>query len=174
VRIIDRVGWIQQSEKQLAFRDACASSRPALAGADKRLRSRDASASESCHAIPKQALPAASQTKKGGGAPIGAPSIGRIERMRQRADRSPLASRRSTAALATQINAMAQPRPRFTLCRGRRRYRRHASRLSEAPRAPVIMPAGSMPGPPGSGVTSPARRNRTRSINRLSPVTSLR
>ena len=27
-----------------------------------------------------------------------------------------------------------------------------------------------MPGPPGSGVTSPARRNRTRSINRLSPV----
>jgi|HubBroStandDraft_5_1064220.scaffolds.fasta_scaffold191725_2 hypothetical protein len=27
-----------------------------------------------------------------------------------------------------------------------------------------------MPGPPGSGVTSPARRNRTRSIQRLSPV----
>ncbi len=27
-----------------------------------------------------------------------------------------------------------------------------------------------MPGPPGSGVTSPARRNRTRSINWLSPV----
>jgi hypothetical protein len=32
------------------------------------------------------------------------------------------------------------------------------------------MPEGSMPEPPGSGVTSPARRNRTRSINRLSPV----
>jgi len=30
-----------------------------------------------------------------------------------------------------------------------------------------------MPGPPGSGVTSPARRNRTRPINRLSPVTPL-
>jgi hypothetical protein len=27
-----------------------------------------------------------------------------------------------------------------------------------------------MPGPPGSGVTSPARRNRTRPIHRLSPV----
>jgi len=27
-----------------------------------------------------------------------------------------------------------------------------------------------MPGPPGSGVTSPARRNRTRPINWLSPV----
>jgi hypothetical protein len=45
---------------------------------------------------------------------------------------------------------------------------------SDAPRAPVIVPAGSMPGPPGSGVTSPARRNRTRPISRLSPVTSLR
>jgi hypothetical protein len=30
-----------------------------------------------------------------------------------------------------------------------------ASRLSEAPRAPVIMPAGSMPGPPGSGSDEP-------------------
>src|ERR1700689_1188391 len=37
---------------------------------------------------------------------------------------------------------------------------------SDAPRAPVIVPAGSMPGPPGSGVTSPARRNRTRSVSR--------
>jgi len=44
---------------------------------------------------------------------------------------------------------------------------------SDAPRAPVIMPAGSMPRPPGSGVTKPARRNRTRPISRLSPVTSL-
>jgi hypothetical protein len=37
---------------------------------------------------------------------------------------------------------------------------------SDAPRAPVIVPAGSMPGPPGSGVTNPARRNRTRSVSR--------
>jgi hypothetical protein len=41
---------------------------------------------------------------------------------------------------------------------------------SDAPRAPVIVPAGSMPRPPGSGVTNPARRNRTRPISRLSPV----
>ena len=58
--------------------------------------------------------------------------------------------------------------------RGRRRYLRHGSRLSDAPRAPVVMPAGSMPGPPGSGVTSPARGNRTRPISRLSPVTPRR
>ena len=45
--------------------------------------------------------------------------------------------------------------------------------LSGAPRAPVFVPAGTMPGPPGSRVTSPARRNRTRSIDRLSPATSL-
>jgi hypothetical protein len=31
-----------------------------------------------------------------------------------------------------------------------------------------------MPEPPEDGVTSPARRNRTRSIVRLSPATSLR
>jgi hypothetical protein len=41
---------------------------------------------------------------------------------------------------------------------------------SEAPRAPVLMPAGTMPGPPGSGVTSPARRHRARSVSRPSPV----
>src|SRR5580692_5992938 len=37
---------------------------------------------------------------------------------------------------------------------------------SDAPRTPVIVPAGPMPGPPGSGVTKPARRNRTRSVSR--------
>jgi hypothetical protein len=41
---------------------------------------------------------------------------------------------------------------------------------SDAPRAPVIVPAGSMPKPPGSGVTNPARRNRARSVSRPSPV----
>jgi hypothetical protein len=45
---------------------------------------------------------------------------------------------------------------------------------SDAPRTPVIMPAGRCPEPPGSGVTKPARRNRTRSVSRPSPVTSLR
>jgi hypothetical protein len=71
-----------------------------------------------------------------------------------------LASRRSTAALAWRANAEAQSRPRFTHSGGCGCYPHHRARLSEAPRAPVIMPAGTMPGPPGSGVTSPARRNR--------------
>jgi hypothetical protein len=75
---------------------------------------------------------------------------------------------------AWRSDATPQPRPRFPRCRGRRCYLRRVSRLSEAPRAPVVMPAGSMPGPPGSGVTSPARRYRTRPISRLSPVTPLR
>jgi len=142
---------------------------PAIAEADKRSRSRDAHASESCHAISTNGSP-----RRGGGAPTGAPSIGRTVGCGSGADRSPLASRRSTAALARQLNATAQPRPRFTRARGRRCYPRRHSRLSEAPRAPVVMPAGSMPGPPGSGVTSPARRNRTRPIARLSPVDALR
>jgi hypothetical protein len=63
-------------------------------------------------------------------------------------------------------NASAQPRPRFARPRGHGRYPHHRSHLSGAPRAPVVMPAGTMPGPPGSGVTSPARRNRTRSMFR--------
>jgi len=48
----------------------------------------------------------------------------------------------------------------------RRRYPRRHSRLSGAPRTPIVMPEGTMPGPPGSGVTNPARRNRTRSVSR--------
>ena len=72
--------------------------------------------------------------------------------------------------LSQRPNAATQPRPCFTRPRGRRRYPRRPPRLSEAPRAPVVMPTGTMPGPPGGGVTSPARRNRTRPIQRLSPV----
>jgi hypothetical protein len=58
-------------------------------------------------------------------------------------------------------NASAQPRPRFARVRGCGRYLHRHSRLSQAPGAPVIMPGGTLPGPPGSGVTSPARGNRT-------------
>ena len=72
--------------------------------------------------------------------------------------------------LSQRPNALTQPRPRFTRTGGRGRYPHHQSRLSEAPRAPVVLPAGTIPGPPGSGVTSPARRNRTRPVSRLSPV----
>jgi hypothetical protein len=51
-----------------------------------------------------------SQTKKGGGAPIGARSWGRVLRTRQRAlAQSPLASRRSTAALTKVISLGSTP-----------------------------------------------------------------
>ncbi len=76
----------------------------------------------------------------------------------------------SRRRLSQRANAATQPRPCFARPRGCRRYPRRQSHLSGAPRAPVVMPAGTIPGPPGSGVTSPARRNRTRPIHRLSPV----
>ena len=41
------------------------------------------------------------------------------------------------------------PGPRFARRRGRRRYRRRRSRLSGAPRTPVVVPEGTMPEPPG-------------------------
>ncbi len=83
-------------------------------------------------------------------------------------DRSP--SGAPLRRLPRRANARTQPRPRFTRNTMRRRYLRLESRLSQAPGTPVVMPEGSIPKPPGSGVTSPARRNRTRSINWLSPV----
>ena len=72
--------------------------------------------------------------------------------------------------LPERPNASAQPRPRFARAGGRRRYPRRQSRLSGAPRAPIVVPEGTMPGPPGGEVTNPARRNRTRSTNRPPPV----
>ena len=82
-----------------------------------------------------------------------------------------LAFRRSTAALAraSERSSSAQA-VLHAINKQRRRYLRRQSHLSQAPGAPAVIPEGSIPGPPGSGVTSPARRNRTRSINRLSPV----
>ena len=92
--------------------------------------------------------------------------------MRKRSQRGPLASRRAAAALAPaterQDSAQAALHAKHDA-----NYLRRESRLSGAPRAPVVVPEGSMPEPPENGVTSPARRNRTRSINRPSPVTSL-
>jgi hypothetical protein len=55
-------------------------------------------------------------------------------------------------------NASAQPRPRFTRRRGRRRYPRRRSRLSGAPRAPVVVPEGSMPEPPEARVARSKNR----------------
>jgi len=133
-------------------------------------------------------------TKKGSGAPKGASNHGRplflfplplwrrvgrggsgssqtsLRSLRNLICRSRSPSGASQRRLPERANVPAQPRPCFTRSRGRRRYPHRQSRLSGAPRAPVVMPAGAIPGPPGSGVTSSARRNRTRSIQRLSPV----
>jgi len=131
------------------------------------------------------------RTKKGGGAPTGASSRGRTlhsfslflgrvgrgfgsaprQRMLPLASASgALASRRSTAALAEATERFGSAQAALHAHQRTGRYPRHYARLSGAPRAPVVMPEGTMPGPPGSGVTSPARRNRTRPIQRLSPV----
>ena len=75
-------------------------------------------------------------------------------RARPRVLRDALAFRRSTAALASAMcRSSIQAALRAMQCAGVTFAL--ASRLSEAPRAPVIMPAGSMPGPPGSGSDEP-------------------
>ena len=95
----------------------------------------------------------ASEKIRGGRAPEGANELAASSDA-ARAERSALAFRRSTAALAP------------AMCRSSIRAALHAmqcadvtctlaSRLSEAPRAPVVMPAGSMPGPPESGSDEP-------------------
>jgi hypothetical protein len=122
--------------------------------------------------------------KKGGGAPIGAPCIGRTTLADVAAckcsgrgsgpsgDRSPLGAPRR------HLPRKSMP----WLSPGRASCRREnagvtriiTSACSGAPRTPVVMPEGTIPGPPGSGVTSPARRNRTRPVSRPSPATPLR
>ena len=59
--------------------------------------------------------------------------------------------------LPERANAPAQPRPRFTRTRGCGRYPHRHSRLSKAPCAPVVMPAGRCPDRPGAKLrASPA------------------
>src|ERR1700733_586606 len=82
-----------------------------------------------------------------------------------------LACRRSTAVLASgTFVPKAQRRARLpengaqaAACRT------HRLGYSEAPRAPVVMPAGMMPEPPGCGVYPSARGRRTRSAFRKYP-----
>ena len=81
------------------------------------------------------------------------------------------ASRRSTAVLA-QRTAHAKGSAQARL-RGRQRHMRRvapasaAPSSSDAPRAPVIVPAGMMPEPPECAGDEPnARGHRTRSANR--------
>ena len=74
--------------------------------------------------------PRAGEGREGARSPFGAPP----RRLQQRA------------------NAATQPRPRFARAGGRGRYPRHQSRLSQAPGTPVVMPEGTMPEPPESGL----------------------
>jgi hypothetical protein len=84
-----------------------------------------------------------------------------------------LACRRSTAVLANgTFVPRAQHRARLPERRhkgsGHSRKRRPFGH-SDAPRAPVVMPAGMMPEPPGNGLYLSARGRRTRSALREYP-----
>jgi len=112
--------------------------------------SRDAAASEFWQRTARRVR---LQKIRGGGAPKGANELAASSDA-ARADRSALAFRRSTAAIApamcrssiqAALHAMQRAGVTFAL----------APRLSEAPRAPVVMPAGPMPGPPESGSDEP-------------------
>ena len=95
----------------------------------------------------------ASKKIRGGRAPKGANRLAASSDA-ARAERSALAFRRPTAALAPAIcRSSIQAALHAMQCAGVTCAL--ASRLSEAPRAPVVMPAGSMPGPPESGSDEP-------------------
>ena len=96
----------------------------------------------------------ASKKIRGGRAPKGANELAASSDA-ARAERSALAFRRPTAALtaAPKRRSSVQAALHAMQCAGVTRAL--TSRLSEAPRAPVVMPAGSMPGPPGSGSDEP-------------------
>jgi hypothetical protein len=134
--------------------------------------------SRSRHAIARESLQNYSETRprrspkaEGSGAPKGAIVWCRACEARPRTLRSVRSpSGAPQRRLPERANAPAQSRPCFTPSGGSGGYPRRRSRLSGTLRAPVVMPAGTMPRPPGSRVTSPARRNRTRPIQRLSPV----
>ena len=99
---------------------------------------------------------------KGGGAPIGAMSWGRVcGRGSGLKALSPLASRRSTAALTEVISLGSTPG------RASWNYRVQTggpspAPVQRAPRGPVLVPAGRCPKPPECGVTKPARGDRSR------------
>jgi hypothetical protein len=131
-------------------------------------------------------FPRASQITKGGGAPTGASSgmsapharVLPLERASGAVARhTPRRYRLKALRARSPLGAPPRYLPRKLMPRlspGRASCEREDAGVtrtierthSDAPRAPVIMPAGSMPRPPGSGVTNPARRNRTRSVSR--------
>ena len=89
--------------------------------------------------------------------------------------RGALASRRSAAALATPVATSIGSAP------GRVSWdpalagvtRLLPVPVQRAPRRPVVLPDQRCPGPPGCGVTNPARGRRTRSSIGTSPATPL-
>ena len=72
-----------------------------------------------------------------------------------------LASRRSAAALVAGRTLATRSRPRFARRKCEGVTFAFASRLSQAPGSPVVMPAGTMPGPPGSGLRDRPREPRS-------------
>ena len=95
----------------------------------------------------------ASKKIRGGRAPKGANELAASSDA-ARAERSALAFRRPTAVLAP-ANCRSSIRAALHAMQRAGVTRALASRLSEAPRAPVVMSAGSMPGPPESGSDEP-------------------
>ena len=96
----------------------------------------------------------ASRKIRGGRAPEGANEWA-ASADAARAERSALALRRPTAALTAAPKRRSSIQAALHAMQRAGVTRTLASRLSEAPRAPVVMPAGSMPGPPGSGSDEP-------------------
>ena len=65
-------------------------------------------------------------------------------------------------------NAFDSAQAALHAMQNRRRYLRHAARLSQAPGSPVVMPAGTMPGPPGNGLRDrPREPHSLRSSDRI-------
>src|SRR5579862_2236235 len=125
------------------------------------LRSRDADASEACHATStndcKNGLP-----KKGGGAPTGAPSIAapHVQTLPSVSASGATAAPSGAARLsalhcgahhANQCHGSASGRVSCDL-RAAGVTPSALSQSSDAPRGPVIVPADPMPEPPGGGL----------------------
>jgi hypothetical protein len=96
----------------------------------------------------------ASKKIRGGRAPEGANELAASSDA-ARAERSALAFRRPTAVLTVAPKRRGSIQAALHAMQRAGVTRALASRLSEAPRAPVVMPAGSMPGPPESGSDEP-------------------
>ena len=145
-------------------------------------RSRGAPASELCS--PRRIKSSPSREKaEGGGAPKGACIHVRASQTSFRSLRNPSARGSGPTSGAARLPAL-----RGGACQSDRTLRLSRAALHAKERAPALpapsialkrstphpgrRPQGTMP-EPGNGVTSPARRNRTRSINRPSPMTSL-